>query len=231
MTVFTDAKPPSDIFYLYAARGLRGFGDGFAIIILPVYLLAIGLTPQQVGIVASASLLGTAALTLLIGFVAPRYDLRNLFLIGAGLAIVTGLVFPMVGTFVPVLLVAFIGTINPSAGDLGMLIPLEHALLTQETSDRDRTSVFARYSLIGSLTAAAGSLAAALPEFMIAKGLTEISALRLMFYGYATLGLLAAFLYSRLPRDHMRAATRPRQALGPSRKIVYKLAALFSLDA
>src|SRR6202011_4716214 len=68
-----------------------GFGDGFAVIVLPVYLLAIGLTPQQVGIVASASLLGTAALTLLTGFVAPRYDLRNLFLVGAGLATITGL--------------------------------------------------------------------------------------------------------------------------------------------
>jgi MFS family permease len=231
MTVLAYAKPQSDIFHLYAARALRGFGDGFAIIILPVYLLAIGLSPQQVGIVASASLLGTAALTLLVGFVAPRYDLRSLFLGGAGLAIATGLVFPMVGTFAPVLLVAFIGTINPSAGDLGMLIPLEHALLTQETADQERTGIFARYSLIGSLTAAAGSLAAALPEFLTAKGFAEISALRLMFYGYATLGLLAAILYSRLPRDHMRAATRPSQALGPSRKIVYKLAALFSLDA
>lgn len=224
-------KPPSDILYLYAARALRGFGDGFAVIILPVYLLAIGFTPQQVGIVASASLLGTATLTLLVGLVAPRYDLRNLFLAGAGLAIVTGLVFPMVGTIAPALLVAFIGTVNPSAGDLGMLIPLEHALLTQETSDRDRTGVFARYSLIGSLTAAAGSLAAAVPEFLTARGFSEISALRLMFYGYAALGLMAALLYSRLPRDHMRAATRPGQALGPSRGIVYKLAALFSLDA
>jgi MFS family permease len=231
MTVFASTKPQSDIFYLYAARALRGFGDGFAVIILPAYLLAIGLTPQQVGIVASASLLGTAALTLLVGFVAPRYDLRNLFLVGAGLATVTGLVFPMVGTMAPVLLVAFIGTINPSAGDLGMLIPLEHALLTQQASDRDRTSVFARYSLIGSLTAAAGSLAAALPEFLTVRGFAEISALRLMFYGYAMLGLLAAVLYGRLPRDHMRAATRPRAALGPSRNIVYKLAALFSLDA
>ena len=224
-------KPPSDILYLYAARALRGFGDGFAVIILPVYLLAIGFTPQQVGIVASASLLGTATLTLLVGLVAPRYDLRNLFLAGAGLAIVTGLVFPMVGTIAPALLVAFIGTVNPSAGDLGMLIPLEHALLTQETSDRNRTGVFARYSLIGSLTAAAGSLAAAVPEFLTARGFSEISALRLMFYGYAALGLMAALLYSRLPRDHMRAATRPGQALGPSRGIVYKLAALFSLDA
>jgi predicted MFS family arabinose efflux permease len=137
----------------------------------------------------------------------------------------------MVGTIAPALLVAFIGTVNPSAGDLGMLIPLEHALLTQETSDRNRTGVFARYSLIGSLTAAAGSLAAAIPEFLTARGFSEIGALRLMFYGYATLGLMAALLYSRLPRDHMRAATRQGQALGPSRGIVYKLAALFSLDA
>lgn len=231
MTSLAYAKPRSDILNLYGARALRGFGDGFAVIILPVYLLAIGLSPQQVGIVASASLLGTAALTLLVGFVAPRYDLRNLFLIGAGLATLTGLVFPMVEAVAPVLLVAFLGTINPSAGDLGMLIPLEHALLTQETSDQNRTGVFARYSLIGSLTAAAGSLAAALPEFLTARGLPEIGALRLMFYGYAALGLLAAFLYSRLPRDHMRATSRPGQALGPSRKIVYKLAALFSLDA
>ena len=231
MTSVAYAKPRSDILNLYGARALRGFGDGFAIIILPVYLLAIGLSPQQVGIVASASLLGTAVLTLLVGFVAPRYDLRNLFLIGAGLATLTGLVFPMVEAVAPVLLVAFLGTINPSAGDLGMLIPLEHALLTQETSDQNRTGVFARYSLIGSLTAAAGSLAPALPEFLTSRGLPEIGALRLMFYGYAALGLLAAFLYSRLPRDHMRAATRPSQALGPSRNIVYKLAALFSLDA
>ena len=231
MMAFSSPKLRSDVHYLFAARALRGFGDGFAVIILPAYLLAIGLSPQQVGIVASSSLLGTAALTLLAGFVAPRHDLRNLFLIGAGLATVTGLVFPMVEAIAPVLVVAFVGTINPSAGDLGMLIPLEHALLTQETSDRERTGVFARYSLIGSLTAAAGSIAAALPEFPMARGMAEVSALRLMFYGYATLGLLAALLYSRLPRDHMRAASRPRQALGPSRRIVYKLAALFSLDA
>jgi MFS family permease len=231
MTVRALARTRPDIQYLYAARALRGFGDGFAIIILPVYLLAIGLTPQQVGIVASVSLFGTAALTLIVGFVAPRFDLRNLFLAGAILTVITGLSFPVVETHAPILLVAFVGTINPSAGDLGMLIPLEHALLTQETEDRDRTRVFARYSLIGALTAAAGSLAAAVPELLAARGMPELGALRLMFYGYAVLGLLAALLYGRLPRDHIHAAARPKSSLGPSRIVVYKLAALFSLDA
>jgi MFS family permease len=220
-----------DIICLYAARGLRGFGDGFAIIILPVYLSAIGFSPQEIGIVASASLLGTAALTLITGFIAPRFELRKLFLAGAGLIVFTGVVFPAAETIVPVLLVAFVGSINPSGGDLGMLVPLEHALLTRETADRDRTSVFARYSLIGALTSAVGALAAALPEFFAANGLAKLTAIQLMFYLYAALGLVAALLYRRLPRDHSHAANAPRAALGPSKTIVYKLAALFSMDA
>jgi MFS family permease len=224
-------KTPPDILCLYGARALRGFGDGFAILILPVYLITIGFSPLEIGIVASASLLGTAALTLIVGFIAPRFELRNLFLAGAGLIVLTGLIFPAAETIAPVLLVAFIGSINPSGGDLGMLVPLEHALLTRETADRDRTGVFVRYSLIGALTAAVGALAAALPELLASHGWPKLGAIRLMFYLYAALGLLAAFLYTRLPRDHTHADSRPKSALGPSRHIVYKLAALFSLDA
>jgi MFS family permease len=129
------------------------------------------------------------------------------------------------------LLVAIVGSINPSGGDLGMLVPLEHALLTRQTPDRDRTGVFARYSLIGALTAAVGALAAALPELLASNGWPKLGAIKLMFYLYAALGLLAALLYARLPRDHTHATGRPPAALGPSRSIVYRLAALFSLDA
>jgi len=225
------APIPPDILCLYAARALRGFGDGFAIIILPVYLSAIGFSAQQIGLVASASLLGTAALTLLTGFIAPRYPTRTMFLAGAGLIALTGLVFPAFESIAPILLVAFVGSINPSSGDLGMLIPLEHALLTRETADRDRTSVFARYSLIGSLTSAFGSLAAALPEILASNGWSKIGAIRLMFYGYGTLGLLSALLYRRLPRDNSDVSSTPNVTLGPSRNVVYKLAALFSMDA
>jgi MFS family permease len=62
----------SDVFYLYAARAARGFGDGFAAIILPAYLLEIGHNPFQIGIVATAALLGSAATTLAIGYLGPR---------------------------------------------------------------------------------------------------------------------------------------------------------------
>jgi MFS family permease len=227
----TDHPAPgrSDIRLLYAARGLRGFGDGFAVILLPAYLSAVGYGPIDIGIVAAASLLGSAILTLVIGWIAPRHDLRQLLLLAAGLMAATGLAFPAFAHIVFVAVVAFIGTVNPSAGDIGVFVPLEHAMLARGAPDRERTSVFARYSLIGALSAAAGALGAGIPEVLASAGVGEITAFRLMFYAYALLGLVAAVLYRRLPRRQVEEAHHA--PLGPSRVVVYRLAALFSLDA
>src|SRR6478609_264204 len=144
-TIPTESKVSSArqlISLLYVARGLRGFGDGFAIIILPAYMTLLGYDAVAVGIVATASLLGTALLTLIVGWIAPRHDLRPLLMFGAGLMAATGLAFPGVEHFVLIALVAFIGTINPSGGDLGVLVPLEHAVLAQNATDASRTHVF-----------------------------------------------------------------------------------------
>ena len=46
---------------LLVARGIRGFGDGFAAIVLPAYLVAIGFGTVEIGIVAAASLLRLGA--------------------------------------------------------------------------------------------------------------------------------------------------------------------------
>jgi MFS family permease len=220
----------SDVALLYGARGVRGFADGFAVIILPAYLSAMGLTPAQIGIVATVALLGSSLLTLVVGFLAPRYDLRTMLLLGAGLMAATGIVFPNVEHIAFIMLVAFVGTINPQSGDHGLVVPLEHAMLARGVADRDRTRAFARYSLTGALATAAGSLAAAAPDFLVEGGIGRLTAFRSMFYLYAALGLVGAMLYRRLPHvqvEHKVAST----PLGPSRWTVYKLAALFSLDS
>src|SRR5262249_48133261 len=77
--------PRAAIGSLSAARAARGFGDGFAAIILPAYLLEIGFDPFQIGLVATAALLGSAATTLAVGLLAPRYHLRTLLLACAAL--------------------------------------------------------------------------------------------------------------------------------------------------
>ena len=220
----------TEIRLLYAARCLRGFGDGFAVVILPAYLIAIGLGPVQIGFVATVSLAGTAALTLLVGLIAPRHDLRNMLLLGAGLMVFTGIALPNFEYLAFIAVVAFVGTINPSTGDIGVLVPLEHAMLARHAADAERTRLFARYSLIGALSMAAGALAAGLADIFVAWGLAEPAAFKLMFYLYAALGAGAALLYRRLPHAEAEP-TRPHAPLGPSRAIVYKLATLFSLDA
>src|SRR5207253_3573435 len=124
-------KVAANLLLLYAARALRGFGDGFAVIVLPVYLAAIGFDAAKIGLVATAALLGTAVLTLGVGLIAPRRDLRNLLIAGAVVMVGTGLAFPAFEQIGFVLAVAFFGTVNPSTGDIGVLIPIEHAALAQ----------------------------------------------------------------------------------------------------
>jgi MFS family permease len=221
----------ADVVSLYAARAARGFGDGFAAIILPAYLLEIGFNPLQIGLVATAALLGSAATTLAIGFLAPRYHLRTLLLACAALMVVTGIAIPSFQHFVFIAAIAFIGTMNPTTGDIGVHVPLEQAALAHGVSDQDRTRVFARYSLIGALSIAAGALAAGAPDLLVSRGMSRIGALQAMFYVYAALGLVGALFYSRLPRAEVKETAPRATALGPSRRTVYKLAALFSLDS
>ncbi|MER9852436.1 MFS transporter, partial [Mesorhizobium sp. M0106] len=136
-------------------------GDGFVAVLLPVYLLALGFAPLQVGIIATGSLLGSALLTIAVGLLGARHDHRQLLLAAASLMVATGVAFAVVHDYALLLVIAFAGTINPSAGSVSVFVPLEHAVLTREVTDAARTKMFARYSLVGALAAAVGALASA----------------------------------------------------------------------
>jgi len=217
--------------YIYAARALRDFGDGFIAILLPVYLTAIGLGPLEVGVVATLALLGSALMTLGIGLVGGAWDRRKLLMAASVLMAATGAAFAVSSTYGAILLIAFLGTINPSAGSVSIFVPLEHATLSGAVADVDRTSMFARYSLIGALAAALGSFGAATPELLATFGISQTTALRIMFVAYAALGVAGGVLYARTSPSIKALAERTTAALGPSRSIVYKMAALFSIDA
>jgi MFS family permease len=229
----TREKPPATnpVLHVYAARALRDFGDGFVAVLLPVYLTALGFSALQVGVVATSALFGSALLTLGVGLVGARYDHRRLLLGAANLMVATGVAFAFVHDYALLALVAFAGTVNPSAGSVSVFVPLEHAVLSREVADRDRTRMFARYSLIGALAGACGALAAAAPDFLSAIGLGQLDAIKAMFVLYAVLGIIGGWMYSRIPPQPQPVDGQRPAALGPSRRIVYKLAALFSIDA
>ena len=214
------------------ARGLRAFGDGYVSLLLPLYLLELGFGAFDVGVIATATLMGSGLLTLLVGLRANRYHYRSVLLAAAMLMVATGVGFAFFTQFWPLLLIAVVGTLNPSSGDVSVFLPLEHAVLSRFVTDRNRTAVFARYSLVGSLLAAVGALAAALPAMIAAPlGVSLKTALQLMFILYGALGLLAAFAYRGLPAALEAEARQPSAPLGKSKRAVYLLASLFSLDA
>jgi MFS family permease len=216
---------------LLIARALRDFGDGFVAVLLPVYLIALGFSVLQVGVIATSALLGSASLTMLIGLIGARFNQRGLLLAAACLMCITGVAFAAVHDYAPLLLVAFAGTINPSAGSVSVFVPLEHTVLSRIVSDRERTKMFARYSLVGALASGFGALAASAPDFLQKMDVDRIAAIKLMFLAYALLGVFGGLLYRFIPVRPRSVTVEGVEALGPSRRIVYKLAALFSIDA
>jgi MFS family permease len=208
------------------ARALRSFADGFIAVVLPAYLLALGLGQLEVGLVSTATLLGSALATLAVGRWGHRFSIRRLLLAAALLMAATGAGFAALGSLWPLLVVSFVGTLNPSSGDASIFMPLDHTLLANA---KDRPAVFARYSFIGSVAGAVGALAAALPQTLSAR-LSLLDALRGMFVLYAALGIAVWLLYLGL-REPRAAEERPNAPLGASRAVVWRLAALFSIDS
>jgi MFS family permease len=216
---------------LLLSRALRAFGDGFVVLVLPVYLIGLGFTPFQVGLVTTATLLGSAVLTLGMGFVAHRFSARPLLIAASLLMLATGLAFSAVRDFWPLLVVGFVGTLNPSGGDVSPFLPLEQSVLAHAGPDAQRTRLFARYSLTGSLAVAAGALAFGGAEWLGRHvGVGALDVARMLFVVYGLLGLVVLTLYRRLPAVESEAEAA-RQPLGPSRNRVFLLAALFSLDS
>jgi len=132
---------------LLTARALRAFVDGYVAVLLPAYLLALGFGVWEVGLISTATLLGSALATLAVGAWGHRFHHRHLLLAAALLMAATGLGFASLSAFWPLLLVAFAGTLNPSSGDVSVFLPLEHARLAEAAQGDARTALFARYSL------------------------------------------------------------------------------------
>ncbi|MBF0605002.1 MAG: MFS transporter, partial [Nitrospirae bacterium] len=215
---------------LLIGRALRAFCDGYVSVLLPAYLLALGLGAWEVGLIGTATLLGSALATLAVGTWGHRLPHRRLLSGAALLMAATGIAFAGFSSFWPLLLAAFVGTLNPSAGDVSLFLPLEHARLAEAADGDARTTLFARYSLVGSLFAAAGFLAVALPEWLTIAGLEHSTALRGMFLLYGGVGLLVWWLYRKIPDPTPHQAALPKP-LGASRGVVVRLAVLFSVDA
>src|ERR1700687_345542 len=154
---------------LLATRALRGLADGAVSVILPSYLTVIGFSPLRVGAIVFGTLLGSAALTLWVGLATDRLRRRRGLLAGVALMLLTGIGFASFTTFWPLFAVAVVGTLNPSAGDVSLFLPVEQAALAEAAAVGDLTSMFALYNVAGGVGGALGARACGDPGVLAAR--------------------------------------------------------------
>jgi predicted MFS family arabinose efflux permease len=136
-----------------------------------------------------------------------------------------GIVFALTRNFLWLLIAGTVGVISPSGNEVGPFLSIEQAALSQIVSARERTRVFAWYTLAGAFATAAGALAAGFLSGAIGN--------RGVIVVYACFGALLAFLFSRVSpsAEVAQAAAASPTANSKIPPVVYRLAALFALDA
>ena len=227
---------PPDVRRVVIGRAIRGFADGFVSVLLAQYLIELGFSPVEVGAIVTGTLLGSAVLTLTFGLTSHRFTLRALLLAAAGIMVATGLGFASVTTFWPLLVIAVLGTLNPSSGDVSAFLPTEQALVSSRVDAPRRPWTFAVYNVGAIFAGAAGALASGIPAILAhAQDWDVAGTQQASFLVYALAGAVIFLLYRRLTSDHEarppRSPGERRRVLETSRRTVLELTGLFSLDA
>ncbi len=226
----------ADTLLLFTTRIIRLFAYGFLSVVLMLYLVQVGLTEKEIGLLFTLTLLGDAVISLWITTSADRIGRRRMLLLGAGLMILAGVVFAFTRNLVLLIAAAIVGVLSPSGNEIGPFLSIEQASLSQLTSSERRTQLFAWYNLAGSVATAAGALIGGwLAHSLQTSGIPLLESYRIVVIGYAICGAFLASCFMFLSRSVEVAATSPRVSntlgLHKSKSVVMKLSTLFALDA
>ena len=238
LTTTAAMDPRRDIAILFAMRGLRLGAYGGLAVVIALYLVEIGLTPGEVGLLLALTLAGDALVSLLLTTHADRIGRGRTLVIGAALMTLGGLVFAVTGQFAVLLAASIVAVLSPTGNEVGPFLAVEQAALSQVVSGKQRTNAFAWYQLVGAMAAAVGALAAGVVvQVLLDGGAGAAEAYRSVIVGYAligiTIGLLAMLLTRAVEPDAPPADASVRRRLGlhKSQRVVAELSALFALDA
>ncbi len=227
-----------DTWLLFTTRCLRMFAFGMLSVVLVLFLKAEGLSERQVGLLLTMTLLGDTALSLMITTRADRLGRRRMLAVGAALLTVTGLTLAFVSSYAVLLIIATVCILSPSDKEVGPFLSIEQAALAQTIPGTARTSFFAWYHLAGSFATACGALFAGLSvNHLQHMGAIGAAAYRPIIIFYASAGLVMLGLFLTLSRRVEAVTTsdestsRNWHGLHRSRGVVFKLSALFALDA
>lgn len=231
-----------DGWLLFLTRFTRLFAYGSLSVILVFYLVSLGLTEAQTGLLFTLTLAGDVAVSLYLTTRADRIGRRRMLIIGAFLMAGAGLAFAFTSNFLLLLIAGTIGVISPSGNEVGPFLSIEQAALSHVVPPSARTQVFAWYTLAGSLATAAGALfGGEITQILLKKSMSATASYRFVVILYAVLGIVLGTLFACLSsaaevgsRDrgpHAPVTVKSFFGIGQSHRIVMKLSSLFALDS
>jgi MFS family permease len=244
----TDSLPSAlrtltrDGWLLFFTRFIRLFAYGSLSVVLVFYLIGLGLSDSQTGLLLTLTLVGDTVVSLYLTTRADRIGRRHMLIVGAILMATAGLAFGFTHNFLLLILAGTIGVISPSGNEVGPFLSIEQAALSHVIPGRTRTEVFAWYTLAGSLATALGALCGGTLAHELQKtAMRPVGSYRVVVILYAALGIVLAFLFTRLssaaevnsPGEDFSLPGTLKSILGisHSRHVVAKLASLFALDS
>ena len=229
-----------DGWLLFVTRFARLFAYGSLSVILVFYLIGLGLTEVQSGLVLTLTLAGDVVVSLFLTTRADRIGRRRMLIIGAGLMAAAGLAFASTHNLFFLILAGTIGVISPSGNEVGPFLSIEQAALSHIVPATARTEVFAWYTMAGSLATALGALFGGfVTQALQQTSVTPVASYRAVVLVYAALGILLAFVFTRLSAlvevgvrpDGEVSSTGNVFGITRPRNVVLKLSGLFALDS
>jgi MFS family permease len=209
---------------------------------LVFYLVSLGLSAAQVGLLLTLTLTGDIVISLLLTTRADRVGRRRILITGAILMAGAGIAFASTRSLLFLIIAGTIGVISPSGHEVGPFLSIEQAALSHVVPARSRTEVFAWYTLVGSVATALGAFCGGAAAGLAQRtSLSSADSYRVVVLLYAALGVALAFLFPCLSSStEVAAGTRGAGAavsrndflgVGHSRSTVLKLSGLFALDS
>src|SRR5260221_7089959 len=188
-----------DGWLLFLTRFIRLFAYGSLSVVLVFYLIGLGLSESQTGLLLTLTLVGDTVVSLYLTTRADRIGRRRMLIVGAILMAAAGLAFACTSNFLLLILAGTIGVISPSGNEVGPFLSIEQAALSHVVPGRTRTEVFAWYTLAGSLATAIGALFGGTLTHALQKTvmMPEIS-YRVVVILYAALGAILALVFARI---------------------------------
>jgi MFS family permease len=231
----------TDAWLLFVTRFVRLFAYGSLSVILVFYLVGLGFTDSQAGLVLTLTLAGDVVISLCLTTRADRVGRRPILVVGAVLMASAGLAFAFTHNLLFLIIAGTIGVISPSGNEVGPFLSIEQASLSHVILPAVRTEVFAWYTLSGSLATALGALfAGVVTQALQRSSMAPVASYRTIVLLYAFLGVVLAVLFTcvspsvevkDVPGQTPGLALGKLFGLGRSRDIVLKLSGLFALDA